>query len=517
MSFDVSIHILNSIFSNNSAANSGAIYAVQDTLVLIEKSFFNNNHGRGNAGCIGSKNGVVVQIVNSFFNNNIADKDGGVLFVETNSSIYIYQSLLTLNKAQNNGVMSVIDRSKLVINKCTFDENIAEMSTSVLTTFESPLTIQNTTFINNDGLITGCLSIVGSLAILENVVFKNSSAVKGSCIFIAARTRMNVTNATFSENKKGTLINSKSESTLYLQDCVMTNHALSIDSMIEIVQSNLSIERCMFLHNNMGLNGGVASITGESKALINSSIFDNITARYGAVFYLKESSDLKIMNSHFLNNAGMFGGCIYAEDSLLNIVRCNFVNNNAQVHGGAIQSLRTKTNIKSSSFVYHKAYTEGIVYLNDSTLMASESNFLHSSAKMGGALYKSHAGKVVIDHCSLIMNNGTYGGAIYFMESNSLRISNTICKFTPETERQGKRGCIDFDIYIHTYNVDFYTLNFTVSNTKKEISSTEGNFTNRSLKNRMIFSPGAILDWKEWVFASGELCLSLGLVNGVNA
>ena len=109
-----------------------------------------------------------------------------------------------------------------------------------------------------------------------------------------------MTNATFSENKKGTLINSRSESALYLQDCVMTNHALSIDSMIEIVQSNLSIERCMFLHNNMGLNGGMASIMGESKALINSSVFDNITARYGAVFYLKESSDLKIMNSHFL-------------------------------------------------------------------------------------------------------------------------------------------------------------------------------------------------------------------------
>ena len=138
VSFGVSIQILNSSFSNNSAASGGAIYAVQNTLVLIEKSFFNNNFGRGNAGCIGSKNGVVVQIVNSFFNNNIADKDGGVHFAETNNSIYIYQSLLTLNKAQNNGVMSVIDRSKLVINNCTFGENIAEISTSVLTTFESP-------------------------------------------------------------------------------------------------------------------------------------------------------------------------------------------------------------------------------------------------------------------------------------------------------------------------------------------------------------------------------------------
>ena len=509
VSFGASIHILNSVFSNNSAANGGAIYAVQDTLVLIEKSFFHNNHGWGNAGCIGCKNGVVIQIISSLFNNNIAEKDGGVLYAETNNSIYIYQSLLTLNKGQNNGVMSVIDRAELLIDRCTFDKNIAEVSTSVLTTYASNLTIQNTIFTSNDGLISGALSIISSFALLENVQFKNNSAVKGSCIFIAATTRMNVTNTTFSDNKQGTLINSKSKSILNLKDCAMSNHTLSIDTLIEIVQSYLFVERCIFSHNQMGLNGGVASITGKSGALINSCLFENITARYGAVFYIKESSDLQIRNSNFLYNTGMFGGCIYAEDSLLNIVGSTFVNNTAKVHGGAIQSLRTKTNVKFSSFLYHGAYTGGIIYLNDSTLMAYESIFRSGDARMGGAIYKSHTGKVVVDHCSFIMNNGVYGGAIYFLESNSLKISNSICKYVPEIECQGKRGCIDFDIYIQRYNVDFCTLNFTISNIKKEISSTETNFINRTLDNKMIFMPGAILDWKESVFASSEFCILL--------
>ena len=503
--FGVHIQILQSQFIKNSAYIGGVILSDQNNFIIVQKCSFNKNRATfSNGGCIATASNTVVNIYQSTFKENFAGNEAGVLHAEKNTSIYISDSTFLGNKAISaGGVLAKINQGNLTIVKCLFKGNSADMLDSVLNIYHNVnMIIQDSSFLHNTAGFRGAVIIVNAIGIISNVIFEHNSAIIGACIFIAENSKLTVNQTIFHDNNEGNVISCQDGSELLLQDCVFLNHSSPADSFLEISYSNLTMANCTFIANQMGTNGGIVNVASNCHVSVKTCLFDSNSGRYGAVFYISQQSVVSIEYSHFQNNTAMFGGCLFAADSNVEVRNCNFTNNTANSHGGAIESQSSNINIKNSIFINHKSFLGGILYVNGSNLMAYNTIFEKSSAHLGGAIYKYNQGKVSIDKCLLNMNTGVYGGAIYYLESNSLRLSNTTCKYTPSIV--GKRGCIDFDIYTHTYNVDLYTLSFNIDNGKIYISSTEQNFLNDSLDYKMIYKPGAVLNWLETPFASGK-------------
>ena len=498
---DYSILVSDCFFANNNGFYGGSICLINGVKVLIGKCTFLNNIAY-NGGCIYTHLYTVIDIYESIFTENIVRNEAGVLHAETRNSIFILNSVFKKNKAMSIGVITVVNASpKLIIDNCLFEENESGMAYSVIMVRNATLNINNTSFLNNTSVMSGCISLDDGTGKIENVTFKDNSAVQGSCIHMGSKSTLQVSQANFSNNSGGSVISCVSQNKLIIEESTFVNHTLPADTVIEISNSDSTIKDCVFMLNSV--KTGVLKVTETSFVKVAKCLFIKNDGRYGAASWVSRGSKLHVENSTFQSNTAMSGGFLNIVGSNVEVQHCSFSNNTAKAYGGAIAGSQTSTIfINDSVFTNHHSYMGGVLYINDSTLTTQDSIFESSTAHLGGAIYKFSLGNVAIDHCSFSMNTADYGGTIYFLESYNLRLSNTICKYHPEIGGI-RKDCIDFDLYQHKYNCDFLTLNFTFDDGKNQVSSTEETFLQEALASAMAFSLGVKLDWKESPFASG--------------
>ena len=492
--------------TNNTAHSGGCVWVVgsnQNVYIVIKDSTFISNSAIIYGGCFYLDGYVILIMYRIIAVENVASNEAGVIRAEVNCSISIHDSNFTENKAMfDTGVVSLINGGNLTITGCLFQGNTAVLTYSVIVTHQATLTIKNSSFISNGASMFGAVSISFTTAKLSDVFFEGNSATKGSCIYVGTTGNVLVTRATFQFNDGVNVITCLSGSKLLITDSVFWNHTSPADPLIDVSASHVLLVNCIFLYNQMGVEGGIVHATNNGLVNIESSHFKCNSGRYGAIVFLSQDSVLHVFQSFFQNNQATSGGVFHIEASSAFIRYSNFSDNLAKSFGGAILGQNAHISIEGSTFVRHKSPVGGILHLNDSTLWAYDTRFGNSSAHLGGAIYKRNRGKVIINSCSLDKNTGLYGGAIYFLESFWLLISNTTCNFVPMTIKLG--GCIDFDIFTHKYPVDFYTDNFKIDDGKTILSSRNPNFLNKTLNHKMIFKPGAYVDWLETPFASGK-------------
>ena len=496
-----SILVSDCFFANNNGFYGGSIYLSKGVKIQIGKCTFLHNSAY-NGGCIDTQQNTVVDIYESTFTENSVRNEAGVLHAETQNSIFIHDSAFKRNKAMSMGVITVVNASsKLIVDNCLFEENESGMVYSVIMIRNATLNIHNASFLNNTSVMIGCISLDDGTGEIKNVTFKDNSAVQGSCIHMGSKSTLQVSQANFSSNSGGSVISCVSQNKLIIEESTFVNHTLPADTVIEISNSESTFKDCVFMLNSV--KTGVLQVSETRFVKVAKCRFIKNDGRYGAASFVARGSKLYVENSTFQSNTAMSGGFLNIIGSSVEVQHCSFSNNTAKAYGGAIAGIQSSSIfINESVFTNHHSYMGGVLYINDSTLTTQNSIFESSTAHLGGVIYKFSLGNVAIDNCSFRMNTADYGGTIYFLESQNLRLSNTICKYRPEIGGFSK-DCIDFDLYQHKYNCDFLTLNFTFDDGKNQVSSTETTFLQEALARHMIFSPGAILDWKESTFASG--------------
>ena len=499
---DSTSYFKNCNFTNNMGNNGGIIFGTQNNIISIETCHFTRNSATKGGGSIATYNNTLLNITKSSFTANLAGMFGGILYSKNNNTIYVANCVFLGNVAQFQvAVLEVLNIRRLHIVHCMFQSNEAPFGYALLVS-NATLVIESSTFLSNKAEVSsGAVILYDAVVNATNITFTNNTAKQGSCFQVVQNSKIILSQLKFYSNKDGMLMKIEAGSSLEMHDCEVQNHFSYVDSLVEIISSNLIMSNCTFLNNRMGNTGGIFYISRTSEVVVLTSIFEENSATYGAVFYLSVHSMLTIENCHFRNNSALYGGVLCSFNSTVTVKRSVFFENEAYGKGGAIEAFWSNICIYGSKFRHHNAYIGGVCHINSSNIVVKDSQFDANSAFIGGAIYKSYLGNMSLYDCTLTNNEGHYGGTIYILESDFLRFTKTQIIF----DHGGNSEAIDFGIYtsIIAYTVHFYTLNLIIQDEKKVVYSNETGIQ-KLLGCGMISNEGVNLLWQETEFASGK-------------
>jgi CSLREA domain-containing protein len=180
----------------------GGIY-IDQGIVFINNSVVTANRAKHAGGGIYNFGSLI--ITNSLLKDNQADYVGGAIFHYT-YHVEITNSSLLNNKAQNGGGMAT-RRGSVIVTGSTFIDNTAGRGGGILNS-EATATITNSTFSGNKALTSVGGAIYNdrygtSILNLKNTTISDSSALRGSGIYLVYESILNYANTIIANASSG--------------------------------------------------------------------------------------------------------------------------------------------------------------------------------------------------------------------------------------------------------------------------------------------------------------------------
>lgn len=169
--------------------------------------------------------------------------------------------------------------------------------------------------------------------------------------------------------------------------------------------------------------------SNQSHIKINNMKISNSDSRSydGALVYISDSSDLKIISSEFVNNPSLV---LFIDEKSKAIIRNSVFDNNGEYYGAVYAKYKFSSLTSSNLYIYDSVF---------------ENNT--SSFKGGGVNFNSDFGELKINNTKFISNStGQSGGALFFNNSKS-QISNSLFEgnHAGNTYRKGEGGAISIE------------------------------------------------------------------------
>lgn len=305
-STDSTLTVTNCLFSNNAAVRGGAIGVVDDALVLINTSLFQDNRGlvasnggEGTGAAVFIELSQNITITSSSFNNNIGgDLTGGIggaVLVLANQSVNINYDIFDNNSILGNftgaGAIGAQSNQTLNINNDIFDNNFTQGfgtgGGAIFSLLDQTVNMTNDIFKNNytlgDGSYGGAYGTYADANVnLSFDIFNNNSAPYG-----------------------GGAISAGFIGNMHISYCVFNNN------------TGLGTTASDGASGQGGTGGAIDMEPGMGTTTIDHSIFNNNSAYFagGAIDTGNNSQSLTITSSIFTNNSvvaqGGQGGAIW--------------------------------------------------------------------------------------------------------------------------------------------------------------------------------------------------------------
>jgi parallel beta-helix repeat protein len=178
-------------FSKNKAVTSGgALINGFIAKVTVQNSIFETNLAKFGGAIFNQNDSTRLIVENSAFNENNADQVGGAINVSAGIKADIRNTVFFANSANFGAAVDIsedsLDLAQLVVDRCTFRENLAFNQAGAININNTDVTVTNSLFTSNSILGTGSGGAISA----------NGSNNK--------TTRLNVVNSTFIDNS-GTL------------------------------------------------------------------------------------------------------------------------------------------------------------------------------------------------------------------------------------------------------------------------------------------------------------------------
>ena len=255
------IEISHSIFTENSAIETGLINIGFDSIFLVRFSSFSNNRGA-----------TLVY----------GDGNASIKFVNCN----FYNHLL-----EGNPVMTM-SQSKLTLQYCTFYNNTQR---------------------NNGGVI------VASFESIVNVSFCNftsNSALKGGVFYLSFSSSLLVTHSQFLDNSAndGGIAYLQDSNATFSDILVYNNTSGGYGGVATVQRSKVNIQNSNFF-TNKAVYGGCFFVYDNSSIAINNSVMEKGSAREGGAIYKSGDVNVSLENCILRNNVGKYGGAIFIYNS----------------------------------------------------------------------------------------------------------------------------------------------------------------------------------------------------------
>ena len=437
-------------------------------LLYISDSTFKKSRGRsGGAVNIEPVMNGLIYITSCQFMENHADDSGGALYIAGAANITIFGSIFVRNDAEHGGAINVPRNNYLEITNCTFTANSAwggiEWSGGAIFT---------------NSFDTKLLGVV----VIRNTVFTSNFGTGAATFF---RNRVSIENTTFVDNQADNhRVLTVLQSTLIFEHIIFNGNRGSVYSF----SSRVDMIGPVSLHGNTGgaihavqsqiyINStkSVSSVNGASRGL---TVIRNNTASIGGGVLLRES-ELVIASPVTIseNRAEMFGGGVYSYQSLLLFTSGEgtakyFINNNfAGQNGGG---------------VYAVAST---IKLMRSYVTIGSNTALHN----GGGLYLQENSRIYllkeVDQWDLSdpniqlevsTNSAINGGGVFVADSSAGALQ---CQGEPE-HKHGDAASVSPDCFIQTIRLYqrssyYYRNTIILNNTAKLGSALYGGLLDR--------------------------------------
>ncbi|MBR6024914.1 MAG: Ig-like domain repeat protein [Methanobrevibacter sp.] len=302
--------------------------------------------------------------------------------------------------AENGGAAIFNDGYSLEIDSCNFINNAAplKVSTAAVTSVGyEDISITSSKFINNSAREGGALhfkNISQFEAAIISCDFEQNTAVKGSAIYVGSNSRyLAVTSSSF---KKNDIKNSLGENA-QLEGGVIYVNANTSEVTFDIDLSNFEN------NSNRNVNGGVICLDGNSKAIIESCIFNNNSGKVGSVILIKNPYNKKLTlfvdDSNFINNHATTGAIATSPRITTLIDECVFADNTGE-----------NRNIYSNGFtvVHDSIFDVKDAKLNALSVQYGESSTISGTADVGTNLYAAANLTVADDNVLVEIENNTF-------------------------------------------------------------------------------------------------------------
>ncbi len=324
---DDTLAVSSSTFRRNVALLSAGAISVDDTNTIVN-SLFESNEARGPLYGSNGYGGAILSdgpttITNTTFTGNKAAQEGGAL--SANRLVTLTDDTFTGNISTNGeaGAVNVAAPGSIVATDSLFTSNTSGRDGGAIRV-DGAATITSSTFELNRtttaGKNGGAVSATGNLSIASSTFTSNRSTQAGGAIYLRANTGL-------------TAAATVTDSRFHANTTASSGGALAVDD-------TATISRSTFTDDTSGSVGGAISV--RDLILDSSSFTGNRTLYNGGAIFIGRSGD--ISNSTFVNNSGGYGGALSFGHATAasRVVYSTLVDNTAVANqGAAINSVKT--------------------------------------------------------------------------------------------------------------------------------------------------------------------------------
>ncbi len=199
-----------------------------------------------------------------------------------------------------------------------------------------------------------------------------------------------------------------------------------------VAKTKLNISNATFDGNSTKWYGGTVIASG-SDVTVDKSVFTNSKGATGAALNFKSSSTAVITDTAFNNNISSYNGVVYANSTALTMDGVTATGNKA-VNGGVlyVSGASTTVDMKECTFTGNNATNGGIAFTENAALKYTDCDISENTATKGGAVYiKKSSAKVQINSCPVSKNSAKFGGVLYSENGSTVELNGA--EFTENT------------------------------------------------------------------------------------
>ncbi|GMH45944.1 hypothetical protein BSKO_13908 [Bryopsis sp. KO-2023] len=445
------------LFLENGGANAGAAMSLLDTKELVLKNLLvKSNSGRGAAVVVEAEASTKAKIFvekGQFETNTASELLGGAVSLIGTMEGSFLNTTFSKNSGREGPALHLSKAVTMNITSCSFSSNQATGNggalfveqagegTSKIRLFDVQFTDnQAGTFPPSNG---GAMYTKGkslSVNFLGKIFFMRNKAAAGGGASVLSGATVNMEDATFSDNQA---VNG-------------TGGAMRVKD-----HNRLEIFNTKF-GKNSALEGGALNVEvgslSEGKVRMKRVKFLNNVALQdtGGAIRFKGNLDTVVETSDFENNSAKWGGAVdMTEVNELSLIDCDFKGNKAKERGGALHALAQKTestsrlNVAKTTFTNNQAGGEGskgtamggAVYLSGRKLLsefADRVKFVENEASTAAGAIRGFSGELTLDDASFLSNKAPNGGACVM---DGMQIEMSSVKFD-ENSARSKGGAL---------------------------------------------------------------------------
>ena len=231
------------VFKNNFSYTGGAVYQTGQSELTVKNSEFTDN-------------GLYVDQQGPNY-----CQQGGAVYINSNVKASAEETKFSGNKASSGGGAIFISNgnpNEVVISNCYIERNSSVYGGGIYVNINSKLKVEDSNFINNDAFNGGAISTGAgesntSKLTIDNCTFDINIALQGGGVFTAFPTE--IKGSTFTKN----------EARLHPRDDKSNPHISGTGGAVYVIFKKTDIEGCTFTENNAYGSGGAISINAVNR------------------------------------------------------------------------------------------------------------------------------------------------------------------------------------------------------------------------------------------------------------